>query len=111
MIFQVSASYLFTEDGERQEMTIKILYECQTEQEAILAAIRWALNRAQANEWNKPACIKVDTYWIGKPEPSGYISSGSHGLGVFEWKYDTSPVSVEELLRHYSEKKEISHAG
>ncbi len=111
MIFRVSASYLFTEHGDVEERSIEILYECETELSAIVAGIRWAMDRSMANAWNQAACIKVDHYWIGKPDPSGAIRSGALGLGVFEWKYDTSPFTIEGVLQHFSKKKEIPHVG
>lgn len=111
MIYLVSASYLYAEDparplGSRCELSLNIIYECGSDRAAIIAGIKWGINRGQANEFGSPVCIKVHPYQIGKPEPNGYIKTGIFGMGtLLEWKYDTSPWSIEQLLAHYQTKE------
>lgn len=104
MLFHVSASYLYKEDGQTFERSLNIVYECDTPKEATVAGIQWALNRMAANGFGEPVCIKIHHYEIGRPEPSGYIKTGIAGIfHLLEWKYDTSPLSVEQLLDHHKQ--------
>lgn len=99
MLFHVSASYLYKEEGQTFERSLSIVYECESNYAAIVAGIRWGLNRGEANGFGKPVCIKVHHYEIGRPEPSGYIKTGIASIfDLLEWKYDTSPLSIEQLL-------------
>lgn len=99
MLFYVSASYLYKDEGQTFERSLSIVYECDEPREAIVAGIKWGLNRGVANEFGKPVCIKIHHYQIGRPEPSGYIKTGIADIcGLLEWKYDTSPLSIEQLL-------------
>lgn len=110
MLYQVSVAYLYREDGRPFEHSINIIYECDTHKEAVIAGIKWAINRAEENGWQQTACIKIWPYQIGRPEPSGYIKSGSYGIsafGIFEWKYDTSPFTIKQLLEHHQQQKGV----
>jgi hypothetical protein len=107
MIYTVSASFLYREKGERFERSLNILYQCDTDLEAIVAGIRWGIERGTFWSWEPPVCIKIHHYTIGKPEPSGFIKTGIFSIGcLLEWKYDTSPWSVEQLLDRYAGTKE-----
>jgi len=109
MIYTVSASFLYSENGERFERSLDILYECDTDLEAMVAGIRWGINRGKCWAFGSPVCLKVNHYTIGRPEPSGYIKTGTFSIGyVLEWKYDTSPWSVEQLLDRYAGMKEVT---
>lgn len=100
MLFHVSSSYLYKEDGQTFERSLGIVYECDTPEAAKVAGVLWGINRGEANDFGKPVCIKIHRYEIGRPEPSGYIKTGIAGIfHVLEWKYDTSPLSVEMLLQ------------
>ena len=102
MLYHVSASYLYKEDGQTFEQSLSIVYECDTKQEAKVAGIQWALNRMVANDFGKPVCIKIHHYEIGRPEANGFIKTGIAGIfDLLEWKYDTSPLSVEQLLEQH----------
>ena len=97
MIYEVSASYLFLDTGHVCEQSLKIQFEADTHKEAIVAGVRWGIERGNANEFGSPVCIKVRPYPIGRPEMNGYIRTGG-AFDIFEWKYDTSPIRIDNLV-------------
>lgn len=103
-IYYVSASFLYTEDGQQYERSIGTEYICESP-EAKIAGVKWAINRGEANEFGDPSCIKIHVYHIGTPEPNGYIRT-TLGGSLLEWKYDTSPWTVRKLLEHCEKEKQ-----
>ena len=68
---------------------------------AIQAGIRWAIERSYSLGWKSVVCINVHPFSIEKPGPTGFISS-HRGFPIFEWKYDTSPFNLKQLLAHHA---------
>ena len=104
--YEVLVAFIYEDEelGCWRETSMDIIY-LATEKTAMLAGIKWAVNRRNAlstigEKFKKVACIKIYPYTIGEPEPTGYIKTGTFGLGmVMEWKYDTSHYrTVDELL-------------
>lgn len=104
--YYVSASYVYREEGQPYEQGVRQHFTCPDNQAAIIAGIRWAIERGKSLEWGNPACIKVASFLIEEPQESGYIGS-REGFDFFEWKYDTSPFTIEQLLEHHQQQKGV----
>ena len=96
--YQVSAGWLYKENGQTREQSLSIVFKERNRPRALGGALKWVQNRGEALSWGNPCYVQVRVHPIGVPEASGYIRTGG-AFHFFEWKYDTSPMTFQDLLR------------
>lgn len=94
--------------GRGEALSLHIIFEAVADQDAQIGAVKWAINRQQANGFCPATCIQLSSYSIGRPDNDGYIKTGCSLGYLLEWKYDTSPfVTPVELLKHLESLKTL----
>lgn len=83
-----------------KEMEFDAIYQAGPQDDAIEAAALFLRNRCDTFKL-RPGCLKVGYFYINHISPTGKKLT-HRGLPFFEWKFDTSPHSLEDLI-HSSE--------
>lgn len=102
-VFEVEVAYLYKEEGRTYERSLDVPFIADSDELAIYYGIKWGFERGKSLDWGTPVCIKVGRYYVAHPEESGFIET-KHGMPFFEWKYDTSGYTFEQLMERYQPK-------
>jgi MoaA/NifB/PqqE/SkfB family radical SAM enzyme len=106
IVYQCHVAGIYKEeDGNLSEQGLSVIYQADSDDAACEAAARFLRNRCNALGLT-PACVQVCKFCIRPLGDDGNCQTRA-GFNFFEWKYDTSPNSFEDLL--YSEVVRVTH--